>query len=34
MISARVRIAKWRVEYNVIAGFYGPAKLALVSMYL
>jgi len=34
MISATVRIANWRVEYDVIAGFYGPAKPALVSIYL
>jgi len=34
MVSVPVRIAIWRVGYGVIAGFYGPAKPALLSMYL
>ena len=34
MVSATVIMAIWRVEHDVIAGFYGPAKPALVSIYM
>ena len=33
MVSAVVSMAIWRVEHDVIAGFYRPAKPAMFSMY-
>jgi len=33
MLSATVRMATFRVEHGVIAGFRGPVKPALVSIY-
>jgi len=34
MVSATVRIAIWRVEHDVIEGFHGSVKPALVSIHL